>query len=197
MFICFTEDHKGIDQSIQIRPLPEIDLAGWWYKPYFFKENLFENGRVNFFIDLDMVVVNNIDKLFNYKPGQFLGLQDPSRVFRPEPKKLGSAVMRWENGTYHKIWNNLENNLYLTKRYKGDQDYIWEICKDEIEYYPLKWILSYKWEVRNRSELTSTLPRKFKTNRSPNIDPETCILAFHGNPKLHTVQDEVILNNWV
>ena len=97
----------------------------------------------------------------------------------------------------HKIWNNLENNLYLTKRYKGDQDYIWEICRDEIEYYPIKWILSYKWEVRNRSELTSTLPRRFKTNRNPNIDPETCILAFHGNPKLHTVQDEVILNNWV
>jgi hypothetical protein len=195
-FICFTENSNGLNKKIEIRPLPDTNLSGWWYKPYFFKRNLFKNGKINFFIDLDMVLVSSINKLFEYEKDEFLGLQDPSRVFNSN-KKLGSAVMRWQNGSFSEIWDVLEKNLNLIKKYKGDQDYIWELCKEKIKFYPKKWILSYKWEVRNRSELTKTLPRKFTSIRSPVIDPETCILAFHGHPQLHTVKDEVILTNWV
>jgi hypothetical protein len=196
-FICFTENKTGISGDIQIRDLPKSNLNGWWYKPYFFKKDLFPEGDINFFIDLDMVIVGSINKLFDYMPNEFLGLQDPSRIFRPEPKKLGSAVMRWISGRYNNTWDKLEKNNSLIINYKGDQDYIWDVNKDEINYYPQKWILSYKWEVRNRSELTNDRPRRFTSIRNPDIDPETCILAFHGYPKLHTVNDPVILNNWL
>jgi RNAse (barnase) inhibitor barstar len=196
-FICFTDDSRELNKKINIRPLPNLKLSGWWYKPYFFKKNLLEKGETNFFIDLDMVVVSNIDKLFEFQKNDFLGLRDPYRAINPKIKKLGSAVMRWKNGSFNNIWDNLEKDLNLIKKYKGDQDYIWDVCENEIKFYPDNWILSYKWEVRSRNELTKTIPRKFINVRSPDLNKETCILAFHGSPMLHTVRDEIILNNWI
>lgn len=196
-FICFTENSVGIDKSIQINPLPDLGLFGWWYKPYIFKKDLLPKGDINFFIDLDMVIIKNIDKLINFEPDKFLGLQDPSRAIKSGEPKLGSAVMRWISGQYSDIWEVLSNNKSLVSNYKGDQDYIWSMHKNKLNYYPREWILSYKWEVRNRSELTSERPRKFKTIRNPVVHNETCILAFHGYPRVDMVQDPIIVENWI
>jgi len=195
-FICFTEDPTGLLPEIQIRELPSSNLSGWWYKPYFFKEDLFPKNDTNLFMDLDVVIINNINKLFEYNPSEFIGMQDPSRSFRTNAN-LNSSVMRWISGNHSDTWNKLENNQSISRNYKGDQDYIWDMNKNKITYYPKKWILSYKWEVRNRSELTNERPRRFTSVRNPEIDPETCILVFHGHPKVHMVSDSVIVENWV
>lgn len=196
-FFCFTEDKKDIHKEIIVKDLPAINLSGWWYKPYFFEENLFEKNSINLYMDLDIVIINNIDKLINYNEKKFVGLQDPIRKFNSNKVFLNSSIMRWQASEYNYLWSNLKNNTLLTKRYKGDQDYIWDICKKEISFFPNKWILSYKWEVRDRSELTNDKPKRFTTIRNPEIDKDTSILVFHGNPKVHMVQDKIILDNWI
>ena len=42
-------------------------MHGWWYKPMFFDKNLTQQGNILFF-DLDVVIHNNIDKLFLFNP---------------------------------------------------------------------------------------------------------------------------------
>jgi hypothetical protein len=196
-FICFTDDSVGIDPNVKIEMLPKLPIEGWWWKPYIFKTGHFQNGDDIFYIDLDMVIVNNINKLIEYQPGKFVGLLDVGRVFRPGYKKLGSAVMRWKANEYSVIWNNLEKNLTQTKRFHGDQDWIWEQIKQHITFFPEPWVRSYKWEIRTKDELTGIgRTSAFKITRSPNIPIDCSVLAFHGFPHLHTVQDPVILENW-
>lgn len=196
-FFCFTEDKKDINKEIIIKDLPSINLSGWWYKPYFFEENLFEKDSVNLYMDLDIVIINNIDKLISYNEKKFIGLQDPIRKFNPSKIFLNSSIMRWCPPEHNCLWSNLKNNTNLTTRYKGDQDYIWDVCKNDISFFPDNWILSYKWEVRDRSELTASKPKKFTSIRNPEINPNTSILVFHGSPKIHMVQDKIILDNWI
>jgi hypothetical protein len=73
----------------------------------------------------------------------------------------------------------------------------WQQVKKEIVVYPDDWIRSYKWEIRNRSELLGLGIRSvFKEARNPAIPENTSVLAFHGYPHIHSVQDPVILENW-
>lgn len=196
-FICFTDDETGLDQRIKIIKLPTMPIEGWWWKPYIFKEGHFLDGDDIFYIDLDMVIVDKIDKLIYFEPDKFVGLQDVGRVFRPGYRKLGSAVMRWKANQHNHIWNNLERNLSQTKKFHGDQDWIWEQSKTSIVFFPEPWIKSYKWEVRTRDELNGFGRNSvFKEIRNPVIPNDCSILAFHGYPHLHTVQDPVILDNW-
>jgi len=196
-FFCFTEDATNINPEINIMTLPPVQLSGWWLKPYVFKQGLFPVGTVNMFVDLDMVIVNNLDKLLTYMPGEFIGLEDVSRVFRQGREKLGSAVLRWCADTYTDVWSNLEQDISLSKRFRGDQDYLWVYYKDQIKFFPTLWIQSYKWEIRNRSELIKIGDRwNFKDVRNTVIHPDVAVLAFHGSPDPHEVQDPVIVNNW-
>lgn len=194
-FYCFTEDTTGLDKSINVKPIPDNKFKGWWWKPYIFKKGHFDTGSINFYIDLDMVIIKNIDHFMTHLPGTFMGLRDPGRVFRTNYQMLGSAVMRWPNGEYQDIWDRLESSPGLTSKYHGDQNYIYNLHQDNIVFYPDDWIRSYKWEVRTRNELLGD-SSGFKEIRDPIIHQETAILAFHGRPMVHTVKDPVIINNW-
>jgi len=196
-FVCFTDNAENLNSNIEIRKLPPMTIQGWWWKPYLFKADHFPTHDTILFFDLDMVIVKNIDHLIDYKTESFVGLRDVGRVFRPGYNKLGSAVMKWPAGQFSRIWDNLEKDLSQSKRYQGDQEWIFEQVKKEIEFYPDDWIRSYKWEIRNRSELLGLGPRSvFKEVRNPAIPENTSVLAFHGYPHIHSVQDPVILENW-
>lgn len=193
-FYCFTEDETDLISGIEIKKLPEMPYEGWWWKPYVFNDHHDYQGDINFFIDLDMVIVANIDKLFDFKIGNFCGLEDPGRIWGRH-NRLGSAIMRWGKGQYSDIWSKFDRNV--VRKYRGDQDWIYSLYKDSLTYYPTKWIMSYKWEVRSRDELNGLgKTSMFKTTKDVVIDQETCILAFHGYPQPHQVKDPIIVNNW-
>jgi hypothetical protein len=194
-FVCFTENTNGLDQKIDVIDLPvDCGYKGWWWKPYAFKRDHFPQDDINLFIDLDMVIVKNIAKIFEHRPGKFLGLEDPGRVWGRK-NRLGSAVMRWPSGAYSDIWEKL-NPSVMTK-FRGDQDWIFSLYQKDLEFYPEKWIMSYKWEVRKKQELSGFGENaRFKEKKNVDLDPETMILAFHGHPQPHQVEDPIIVNNW-
>jgi len=196
-FVCFTDDPKDLNPGIEVRLLPHNNIQGWWWKPYIFKADHFPEGDTNFYIDLDMVIVKGIDHYMDYLPSEFVGLRDVGRVFRPDYQKLGSAVLKWPAGKFSEIWDRFETDPTIARKYHGDQDWIWSLCRDKIKFFPDQWIRSYKWEIRNRDELTTLGPQsKFKTVRDPAISSDTSIIAFHGYPHVHTIEDPVIVKNW-
>lgn len=143
-FVCFTDNEQGLNADIEVRTLPaDQGLHGWWWKLYLFQPGHFPNGDTILFFDLDMVIVSNIDKLIEYLPAEFVGLEDVGRIFNRAPK-LGSAVMRWPANKFSDIWENFNANRNLALKMHGDQDWIWAIGKGYIKFFPREWIISYK-----------------------------------------------------
>jgi hypothetical protein len=198
-FVCFTDNSTSLNQNIEIRNLPENkSFQGWWWKPYIFKLNHFQEGDTNLFFDLDMIIIKNIDHFVNFCPNKFVGLRDVGRVFNPNLRKLGSAVLKWPANRYSNIWEVLEQDPSIIRRFQGDQDWIWSLYSNEISFFPDEWIRSYKWEIRTRDELTCLgMKSKFKEVKNPTIPESTSVLAFHGYPHITSVEDPVILENWI
>jgi hypothetical protein len=195
-FVCFTENSTGLNPNIEIRSLPhDSSIKGWWWKTFLFKADHFAKGDVNLFFDLDIVIVNNIDKLVTH-PGTFLGFEDPGKIYS-RTSRLNSSVMRWSSGEYSDIWQTYLTDRQQSRGLHGDQDWIWRLHQNAIAFYPDKWIQSYKWQVRSHSELQRFgAVQKFKDVKNPTIDPETSILVFHGTPNPEDVEDPVIVDNW-
>lgn len=171
-FYCVTDDHTDIRSEVTVLKFPDnFNYKGWWTKPYIFKIGLFEHD-VNFYIDLDMVIVDNIDCFLTHESGNFIGMAN----FIKKPS-LASGIMRWKNNTMNMIYERL--NSSIVGRYPGDQEYIWYYHKNHMKLYPNSWVESYKWH--------------YKKNR---LVPGRKIIAFHGRPNPHEVDDEMIVSNW-
>jgi hypothetical protein len=197
-FVCFTEDPASINKNIDVRPLPtNLPISGWWWKPYIFCNGHFDKTDINLFFDLDMVIIGNINKLVKQDLGYFVGLEDVGRALG-KPTKLGSAVMKWHGSFYSDIWDKLQANPDIVKKFPGgDQDWIWSLHRNRIKFFPKNWIMSYKWEIRNIKELVRKNNKwYFKDVRDPEIHEDTAVLAFHGTPDMEDVQDKIIVENW-
>lgn len=195
--VCLTEDSKDINEEITIRPLPPA-LAGWWCKPYMFSNDLQLNGTV-LYLDLDVVIANNIDKLFTYAQGDWCIIRDFTRTMRPGWQKYNSSVIRFEGGTKDHIWTTFaKNKNFYMRKHHGDQDYIYEIDKSAV-LFPDSWILSWKWEVRKNREFApggTRGSRKLKVIENV-IPPADCsICVFHGDPNPDNCDDPWVKQNW-
>lgn len=196
-FACITEDSNGINPEIKIIPIPDFKLEGWWYKPWVFSEEFPLNGTI-LFLDLDLVIVNNIDNLWSYSPNKFCIIRDFTRSTIKSWEKFNSSVFRFEKGTHTNVWSNLIKDINQTRRMHGDQDWIYSQITAGYELWPDEWIQSYKWEIRDRNDVVRENGKRFFKNVvNPKVDPKTSILVFHGDPKPDQVQDPIIVQNWV
>ena len=197
-FVCFTENASGIKQGIQICQLPKHpEINGWWYKPSLFNPHLEVRGTI-LYIDLDVIIFKNIDKLFEYKPNEFCVIRDFNRLWQSQWARMNSSVVRWNTGQHSQVYNKfMENPKYHSSRYHGDQDWLFENVKTDFNFWPDEWIQSYKWEMRGKPEMTRiTGKRNFVTPREPKILPETSIAVFHGDPNPKDCIDPWCKQNW-
>lgn len=197
-FVCLTENSKGLDPNIKIIPLPS-GLSGWWCKPYMYSKELPLNGTI-LYIDLDVVISGNIDKLFTYEPSQWCTVRDFTRSMRPEWKKYNSSVVRFKTGQLDNVWVEYKNNKKeVQRRHFGDQDWLWEATRNnEAALFPDEWIRSWKWEVRKNKDLTHGPRGERKLKIVENVTPpdECCICVFHGDPNPHNCDDPWVVDNW-
>ena len=196
-FACMTEDPTGLNPEIKVIALPTgTSLQGWWYKPYVFSRDFPLTGAL-LFLDLDIVIVKNIDLFWNYSLGKFCIIRDFTRSTIPDWKKFNSSIFRFESRTMPYIWDNLIQDPSIIKRLHGDQDWLYDQIKDGFDFWPDEWCQSYKWEVRERSDVIGIgRDRKFASIVEPRIKDATAILVFHGDPKPEQVKDPIIVKNW-
>jgi len=196
-FACITENPANLDVNIKIIPLPKSKvLSGWWYKPWVFSKELPLQGNI-LFLDLDIVIIKNIDELWQYNDNSFSIIRDFNRSTIKNWAKFNSSIFKFAQGSYSFVWDNFIKDTSVMRRLHGDQDWIFSQIKSNFQFWPDEWIQSYKWEVRNRNDIVKEgLKRKFRDVANPIIKPETKVLVFHGDPKPDEVQDPIIINNW-
>lgn len=197
-FYCITENPEGLDTHINVIPLPTYkNLEGWWYKPFVFSKDFPVKGKL-LFLDLDVVIIKNIDSFFSHSDSKFCIIRDFTRSMVPNWDKYNSSVFRLDSGSLDHVWSSLIKDTSVTRRLHGDQDWIYEKVKDNVEFWPDMWCQSYKWEIRSRAELVGSGRQKtFATVLDkPKIKSDTKILVFHGDPKPEQVKDPIVVDNW-
>ena len=114
-FVCLTEDGVGLDDQVEVFPLPElsVDLGGperGWNKLAVFAETLYDlKGKV-LCLDLDLIITGSLDDLFDY-PGEVM-------IIRDWIKKDGtgnSSVYRFEVGAHAEILHEFERFMSRLK----------------------------------------------------------------------------------
>lgn len=193
-FACITEDPSGLNSAIHHVNLPRQQLYGWWYKPWVFSSEFPLKGTI-LFMDLDIVINDSIDDLWDFSPGKFCIIHDFIKTFNTQWCKFNSSVFRFESDSgMEYIWDDLIGDTTQIANYRGDQEWMDDKIFD-YTFWPNDWIVSYKWQVRNRNELTY-INDKLNFNSISDISSDAKILVCHGDPKPHTIADNIIVSNW-
>ena len=182
--ICFTDDGTNISKEVICKPLPEIKIPKEisqtpWRKLSIWKYPLYDlNGDV-LFLDLDLVITNNLDKFFFYKPGTFCVIENWTQI----GKKIGNtSCFRFPVKKHKYIFEEFEKNAnYIWKKYHIEQVYISKIIKEQ-NFWPQNWCKSFKHNLLPKWPI-----RIWKPAKLPN---DTSIVAFTGKPDPEDVLNE-------
>lgn len=202
-FYCVTDHKSGLNPDINvIRPLSSYKIPGWWNKLYLFTP-LMPKGRL-VYIDLDVVIVNDISELIDNYDGPFCGDEDhlhfgagPFREGKPKygippiDCSLGTAFIMMDSGHGRHIWTHyLKNQKMVHEAFNrhGDQVYIsWQLDGkfDLLEdIYPLNHgFCSYRFNI---------LGEKVAGVIRPEVKPwhQWRMINFHGSYKPMELKDK-------
>ena len=198
-FVCLTEDSTNLNPDILIIPLPS-NLQGWWCKPYMFSDDLGLKGSI-LYMDLDVVIANNIDHLFLYEKDHWCTIRDFTRKMRPSWEKYNSSVIRFNSGQLSHLWESFKtDHLKVQAKYFGDQDWLYDVTKNlPAKLFPDEWIQSWKWEIRKTKDFAPGGVRGNRTLRTiEHVVPKSdcCICVFHGDPNPEHCADPWVVDNW-
>jgi len=196
-FVCLTDDPTKISGVRNIVQPNAGYTKGWWHKVHMFDPGLPLRGRI-LYLDLDVVIIQSIDKILTHKSDKFLGIRDFNRKFYSGWKKLNSSVLAWNAGTNRHIYEDFKKSPKQAMNLHGDQDWIYKTCHSTIEYFPDSWLKSYKWEIRSKQDLHIFQGKRNFKDVKNNVDPgiDCCIAVFHGDPNPNVVQDKIVVDNW-
>jgi hypothetical protein len=187
---CVTDDAADINPAVNILPLYDHSVRGWWQKLSLFRSELYGIEGDFLYIDLDVVVVDDLIPLFEYKPGSFLIGKDM------QTGKYNSSVFRLTVGQQKQIWESfIQNPAEITAGYHGDQDWISETAVD-ASLWADEWIVSYKKQCNSRAEKSWGIVGRFlrkaglmKIKGEATIPAGAIIIQFHGKPDPEDVMD--------
>lgn len=177
-FVCFTEDNNGIHPDVEIQPLPELNIPeniperGWRKLSVFAKDFGGLSGKT-LFLDLDVVIVDNIDDFFNV-PGDFLIAHDKHK---PTKMEGNSSVFRFEIGKHTDVLEYFEANFNTVKNeVRHEQAYLSkQIHKiGKLQFWQDSWVPSFKYRCA-----PSWIKSWFE---APSIPKDAKIILFHGLP---------------
>jgi len=180
-FICLTEHPEGIDRGIDVLPIPPFEdpapeyyrYCQAWRKLSLFAETLYDIQGKILFLDLDVVIVDNIDCFFDYseKLAIIENWSQPNRL-------IGQAsAFCFEAGQYPRLLDRYQREQEnVVKANRTEQVYITrELGKGNFDYFPDDWCKSFKFHCLPGGILNSFI--------TPRMAPKNAkIIVFHGNP---------------
>ncbi len=185
-FWCFTDDATGIRPEVRTVPLPyATQLDSWWNKLHLFSNDIpIDQGAWIFYIDLDTLIVDNIDKLLASKHQCLVVLRDFYQGIVKSANQIGSGLMCWEHGKYEFIWSkfitNVEKHIKQAGTY-GDQWWIEQRVKTVL-----------LWQDLFPDQVVS-----FKVHCRKGIPANAKIICYHGKPSIpESSTNTNILGKW-
>ncbi len=173
-FFCFTEDPTGLNDDIEILPFTE-KLHGWWNKVALFKSEIPGLTGKTLYLDLDVVIVNPIDELFQFEE-EFVIIHDWMYTItrrRPAAMVYNSSVFVYEAGKLPHVWENFDKDRKQNMSSNpGDQDYITKQMPN-AKIFPDGWCRSFKWGYHYK---------ELFYDFDAGLNDETKIVVFHGSP---------------
>ena len=191
-FYCITDDSNGLYPEVNVLDLEiEEGLKGWWYKLQLFKTDFYGLSGQAMFVDLDVVIINNIDPLFETNKNDFMIIRDlkPGLIYN-------SSVFKLELGSQPHVWEEfLADKESIIARMHGDQDWISEVVND-AKLWPKNWVVSFKKECNARNKNSYGALGRFLRSKGfflpkgEAVPPkEAKIVYFHGKPDPHDVAE--------
>jgi len=193
-FVCITEDAGGLDQGIEVEPIPPNPLPnssglqrlGW--PNIFLKLILTRDGFANMqgdtlFLDLDIVLLKDIECFFDYKPGNNCIIRNwierRKRILRPVRNIGNSSVFRFNAGKSNYIYEMFlrEVEQASDKNYYRTEQAFLTHAMVNFDWWPATWVASFKHHCRPTFPLNLML--------MPKCPRDARILVFHGMPKPH------------
>ena len=178
-FICFTDNNKGLKSNIDVFPLPQINMPNnkperGWRKLSILQKELYDVTGTCLFLDLDIVIVDNIDPIFDLEGDFFIAFDK-----RKEKSHIGnSSVFRFEANAHDNIYQNFNNNhSKILRDFRNEQAYLSSMIVKEgiFQYWPEPWCPSFKYHC------VPSFPLNYFLN--PKIPNGAKIILFHGLPE--------------
>jgi len=180
---CITDDEKDLLPNIIPLPIEENNLKGWWHKLSIFKEDLYGLEGDLIFLDLDVVITEDLSPLFDYEPGEFVIIRDLA------DNGYNSSVFRLRVGSKAYVWDRfLESSEEVVAAMHGDQDWITRQVND-AKIWPAEWVVSFKKQCNSRirpslGKLGIYLRKSglFLPKDNAVLPDGAKIVQFHGKP---------------
>lgn len=195
-FVCLTDNPEGINKAVEIRECPSINLSDdyaiyrttGWRKLTLWDSSHFEKGETWLFFDLDVIIVDNIDPLFDYQPEKsFVVMQN----WTQKGQNIGNtSVFRFTVGCHDYLFQNfLEKypQIINDPKTKNEQIYISRNISSQ-EFWPDEWCVLFKVQC------ISSFPSRLW--KEPAIPTGAKVIAFPGVPNPHQAKDGIWPAKW-
>lgn len=190
-FVCVTEDPGGLVDGVEVEPIPANPLPdspamkrkGWpnvFLKLVVLRDGFARLQGPTLFLDIDIVIMDDIDCFFDYKPGKNCIIHNwveaRKLLFAKRPEVGNSSVFRFEAGKSQYIYDRFlrEAEQAMDQTYYRTEQAFLTYAMEERYWWPEDWTASYKRHCRPAFPLNMFVrPKK----------PEGAkILVFHGAP---------------
>lgn len=181
-FACLTDDTEGLEAGIETFPIPEIYVPSEkavspWRKLAIFAPKLGDLRGKTLFLDLDVVIVDQIDPFFDYADG-FTIIEN----WTQKGAGIGnSSVFCFEIGQHSDVLEEYEQRREeVFQKFTNEQSFLSKHI-EKLNYWPQDWCQSFKFHA--------IPPWPMRLFRPPRLPQRCRILVFHGHPN----PDEAIL----
>jgi hypothetical protein len=188
--VCFTDDASGIDDTITVHPIPEIDLPArpfvtGWRKLCLFRPDLPIEGDC-LFLDLDLVITGSLDKFFTYQPDRIPIIHNwlaaHKTWFRKRPEVGNSSVFRFKANQCGFVWDQFHaEKEWALANFQPPQTYLTHCIRPKMCYWPEQWVRSFKRHCQPLFPLNLMI--------TPYLPKDASIIVFHGKPDPEDVID--------
>lgn len=185
-FVCFTDDATGVNDDIELHPLPDITIperVAWtpWRKLSVWQYPLADLAGDVLFLDLDLVITGSLDEFFEYEPGAYIAIDNWTQPGRG----IGNtSAFRFPAGKYTNIFDDfVADPEAILGRWRIEQQYISDTIPEMI-FWPAAWCVSFKHTLMPRWPMNF-----FKVAELP---AETRIVAFTGKPDA----EDALIGEW-
>lgn len=168
----------------------------WWYKMQLF-DSVHHSGPMLYF-DLDVVIVDSIDWIWQLPLDRFWAVQDFKYLWRPTWPGLNTSVMWWDTSLTQSLWTefNSQGPAQVAARYPGDQDYVTaRLPQSQQARLDHTRVVSWRWQALDGG-YDPAARQHCQPGTGTRIDPGVSVLVCHGQPKPHQVSDTVIVQHW-